>query len=50
MVVVEDLLRGDKVELIGASPEAIDKEIKGALGSKLTPLERTSDVITWDPR
>jgi NAD(P)-dependent dehydrogenase (short-subunit alcohol dehydrogenase family) len=34
----------------GWTPEAIDKEIKGALGSKLTPLERTSDVITWDPR
>lgn len=34
----------------GWSPSAIDRELRAGFTEKLTPLERTSDVITWDPR
>jgi hypothetical protein len=33
----------------GWTPEAIDRQIKGALGPSFTPLERSSDVFSWDP-
>ncbi len=34
----------------GWTPEAIGQQIKGGFGSALTPLERSSDVFTWDPK
>jgi NAD(P)-dependent dehydrogenase (short-subunit alcohol dehydrogenase family) len=34
----------------GWTPEAIDRELKGAFGAALTPLERSGDVFNWDPR
>jgi NAD(P)-dependent dehydrogenase (short-subunit alcohol dehydrogenase family) len=34
----------------GWTPEAIDQQIKGAFGPSLTPLERSGDVFTWDPK
>ena len=34
----------------GWTPEAIGRDIKGAFGSSLTPLERSGDVFTWDPK
>jgi len=34
----------------GWTPEAIGKEIKQAFGPALTPLERSSDVFSWDPK
>jgi NAD(P)-dependent dehydrogenase (short-subunit alcohol dehydrogenase family) len=34
----------------GWTPEAIGQDIKGAFGSSLTPLERSGDVFTWDPK
>jgi len=33
----------------GWTPEAIDQQLKGALGTSLTPLERSTDVFSWDP-
>jgi NAD(P)-dependent dehydrogenase (short-subunit alcohol dehydrogenase family) len=33
----------------GWTPEAIDRELKDALAGALTPLERSSDVFSWDP-
>jgi len=33
----------------GWTPEAIDQQLKGALGPSLTPLERSTDVFSWDP-
>ncbi len=34
----------------GWTPEAIGQQIKGAFGASLTPLERSNDVFTWDPK
>jgi NAD(P)-dependent dehydrogenase (short-subunit alcohol dehydrogenase family) len=33
----------------GWTPEALDAQLKGAFGPSLTPLERSSDVFSWDP-
>jgi NAD(P)-dependent dehydrogenase (short-subunit alcohol dehydrogenase family) len=33
----------------GWSPETIARQLKGALGPSFTPLERSSDVFSWDP-
>jgi NAD(P)-dependent dehydrogenase (short-subunit alcohol dehydrogenase family) len=33
----------------GWTPEKLDQQLKGALQGSFTPLERTSDVIGWDP-
>jgi NAD(P)-dependent dehydrogenase (short-subunit alcohol dehydrogenase family) len=33
----------------GWTPEKIDQQIKGALGPSFTPLERSTDVFSWDP-
>jgi len=33
----------------GWSPENISQQLKGALGPSFTPLERSSDVFSWDP-
>jgi NAD(P)-dependent dehydrogenase (short-subunit alcohol dehydrogenase family) len=33
----------------GWTPETIDQQLKGAFGPSLTPLERSSDVFSWDP-
>jgi len=33
----------------GWTPEALDQQLKGAFGPSLTPLERSSDVFSWDP-
>jgi len=33
----------------GWSPEQIDAQLKGAFASSFTPLERSSDVFSWDP-
>ena len=33
----------------GWTPELIDKQLKGAFGPSLTPLERSGDVFSWDP-
>lgn len=33
----------------GWTPQAIDQQLKGALGPSLTPLERSTDVFSWDP-
>jgi NAD(P)-dependent dehydrogenase (short-subunit alcohol dehydrogenase family) len=33
----------------GWTPEAIDRQLKGALGPAFTPLERSGDVFSWDP-
>ena len=33
----------------GWSPENISQQLKGALGASFTPLERSSDVFSWDP-
>jgi NAD(P)-dependent dehydrogenase (short-subunit alcohol dehydrogenase family) len=33
----------------GWTPEKLDQQLKGAFGSSLTPLERSSDVFSWDP-
>jgi NAD(P)-dependent dehydrogenase (short-subunit alcohol dehydrogenase family) len=33
----------------GWTPEALDSQLKGAFGGSLTPLERSSDVFSWDP-
>ena len=33
----------------GWTPDKIDKQLKGAFATSLTPLERSSDVFSWDP-
>jgi NAD(P)-dependent dehydrogenase (short-subunit alcohol dehydrogenase family) len=33
----------------GWSPEKIAAQLKGAFGSSFTPLERSTDVFSWDP-
>lgn len=33
----------------GWTPERLDQQLKGAFASSLTPLERSSDVFSWDP-
>ena len=33
----------------GWTPESISQQLKGALGPSFTPLERSSDVFSWDP-
>ncbi|MBV8790757.1 MAG: SDR family oxidoreductase [Pseudolabrys sp.] len=33
----------------GWTPSAIAAQLKGAFGPSLTPLERSSDVFSWDP-
>ena len=42
--VVRSIHRSD-----GWTPENIDQQLKGALGPSFTPLERSSDVFSWDP-
>jgi hypothetical protein len=34
----------------GWTPEKLDRQIKDTLGPSLTPLERSSDVFSWDPK
>jgi NAD(P)-dependent dehydrogenase (short-subunit alcohol dehydrogenase family) len=33
----------------GWTPDKLDRELKGAFAASFTPLERTTDVFTWDP-
>ena len=33
----------------GWTPEKLDQQLKGALGPSFTPLERSTDVFSWDP-
>jgi NAD(P)-dependent dehydrogenase (short-subunit alcohol dehydrogenase family) len=33
----------------GWTPGKLDRELKGAFAASFTPLERTTDVFTWDP-
>ena len=33
----------------GWTPDQIDRQLKGALGPSFTPLERSTDVFSWDP-
>jgi NAD(P)-dependent dehydrogenase (short-subunit alcohol dehydrogenase family) len=33
----------------GWTPQQLDEQLKGAFGPSLTPLERSSDVFSWDP-
>jgi NAD(P)-dependent dehydrogenase (short-subunit alcohol dehydrogenase family) len=33
----------------GWTPDKIDRQLKGALASSFTPLERSTDVFSWDP-
>src|SRR5688572_20734649 len=33
----------------GWTPQKLDAQLKGAFGPSLTPLERSSDVFSWDP-
>jgi hypothetical protein len=33
----------------GWTPEKIAQQLKGALGPAFTPLERSTDVFSWDP-
>jgi NAD(P)-dependent dehydrogenase (short-subunit alcohol dehydrogenase family) len=33
----------------GWTPEKIDAQLKGAFASSFTPLERSTDVFSWDP-
>jgi NAD(P)-dependent dehydrogenase (short-subunit alcohol dehydrogenase family) len=33
----------------GWTPEKIDQQLRGALAPAFTPLERSSDVFSWDP-
>jgi hypothetical protein len=42
---VETLHRAD-----GWTPSRIDERIKGAFGAAFTPLERSGDVFSWDPK
>jgi len=34
----------------GWTPQTIDAQLKGAFGPSLTPLDRSGDVFSWDPR
>ncbi|MCC6888115.1 MAG: SDR family oxidoreductase [Hyphomicrobiales bacterium] len=33
----------------GWTPQKLDEQLKGAFGASLTPLERSTDVFSWDP-
>ena len=33
----------------GWTPARIAEQLKGAFGPSLTPLDRSSDVFSWDP-
>jgi NAD(P)-dependent dehydrogenase (short-subunit alcohol dehydrogenase family) len=33
----------------GWTPDKLDRQLKGAFGPDLTPLERSGDVFSWDP-
>jgi NAD(P)-dependent dehydrogenase (short-subunit alcohol dehydrogenase family) len=33
----------------GWTPQALDRQLKGAFGPSLTPLDRSGDVFSWDP-
>ena len=33
----------------GWTPDKLDKQLKGAFATSFTPLERSSDVFSWDP-
>ena len=33
----------------GWTPEKLDQQLKGAFGASFTPLERSTDVFSWDP-
>jgi NAD(P)-dependent dehydrogenase (short-subunit alcohol dehydrogenase family) len=33
----------------GWTPEKIEQQLKGAFGASFTPLERSTDVFSWDP-
>jgi NAD(P)-dependent dehydrogenase (short-subunit alcohol dehydrogenase family) len=33
----------------GWTPEALDRQLKGAFAASFTPLERSGDVFSWDP-
>jgi NAD(P)-dependent dehydrogenase (short-subunit alcohol dehydrogenase family) len=33
----------------GWTPQKLDEQLKGAFASSFTPLERSSDVFSWDP-
>ncbi len=33
----------------GWTPDKIDQQLKGAFGASFTPLERSTDVFSWDP-
>jgi NAD(P)-dependent dehydrogenase (short-subunit alcohol dehydrogenase family) len=33
----------------GWTPQKLDEQLKGALSSSFTPLERSGDVFSWDP-
>jgi len=33
----------------GWTPEKLDRQLKGAFGASFTPLDRSSDVFSWDP-
>jgi len=33
----------------GWTPQKLDEQLKGAFGPSFTPLERSSDVFSWDP-
>ena len=33
----------------GWTPDKLDKQLKGAFAASFTPLDRSSDVFSWDP-
>jgi hypothetical protein len=33
----------------GWTPEKLDQQLKGAFAASLTPLDRSTDVFSWDP-
>jgi hypothetical protein len=33
----------------GWTPEKLSDQLKGAFGPSLTPLDRSTDVFSWDP-
>ena len=33
----------------GWTPDKLDQQLKGAFGASFTPLERSTDVFSWDP-
>jgi hypothetical protein len=33
----------------GWTPQRLDEQLKGAFGASFTPLERSTDVFSWDP-